>query len=222
LLLRRVSQRLGIAEEVVRQQYNQSRQSTPARDAGRSPQPHRSTEIPACIARIQKGQPTHADRLECELAQILITVPRLTEVVCRSLGASEITNPALRTMIQVYYDWAELGQTQRGFAQLLAALDDDPAAKQLAVWLDEQARIKNLEYKLCHDAERGDDDFPTILRRLLEDLQWRREEESHHRAAIALSEAGDGAHGLDEATERQLRQLSEFHQKRATKRTRSA
>lgn len=86
----------------------------------------------------------------------------------------------------------------------------------------EQAPTENLEFKLCHDAERGDDDFPLILRRLLENLQWRREEESHHRAAIELSEAGEGAHGLDEETERHLRQLAEFHQKRATKRTKSA
>lgn len=94
--------------------------------------------------------------------------------------------------------------------------------KQFAVWAEEQARIKNLEYKLCQDAERGDETCPLILRRSLDQLKWRREEESHHRTAIELSTAGDGAHGLDEAAETQLRQLAEFHQKRATTRPKSA
>jgi DNA primase len=222
LLLGRVSQRLGIAEEVVRQQYTQARNGAPRRTAAPRSNSNQQTQIPAHIERILKGQPTRDDRLECELAQILIAVPRLTDAVRQTVGASEFVNPAVRSIMQIHYDWAELGEAEREFSRLLAALDETPSIKQLAVWLDEQARIKNLEFKLCHDAERGDDDFPHILRRLLESLQWRREEESHHRTAIELSAAGEGAHGLDEETERHLHQLAKFHQKRATKRTKSA
>ena len=223
LLLRRVSQRLGIAEEVVRQQYAQTRRGNDRRPAPPSVTPEtQRAETPEYVARVLRGQPTREDVLECELAQILIAVPKYAGVVRRELGIDEITNLALRSIIQTYFDLDEEGAEDHGFGRLLSALDGEPYTKQLAVWLDEQARIKNLEHKLCHDAERGDDDCPLILRRSLDNLKWRREEESHHRTAIELSTSGDGAHGLDEETERHLRQLAEFHQKRATKRPKSA
>jgi DNA primase len=227
ILLGRTAEKLRIKEEDVRERYRKAREESARRHSSVRPSALSEPSLPDSdndehISRILKGQPTRDDRLECELAQILIAVPRLTDVIRQSVGALEIANAAVRSIVQIYYDWAELGEPVRDFSHLLAALDETPSIKQLAVWLDEQARIKNLEFKLCHDAERGDDDFPLILRRLLENLQWRREEESHHRTAIELSEAGEGAHGLDEETKRLLRQLAEFHQKRATKRTKSA
>jgi DNA primase len=224
LLLTRLSQRLGISEDLVRQQYQAARTAKTsgpaATNAGRSRSLYR--ERSAHVLRVLQEQPTRQDRLECELAQIVIAMPKFTARLRQELGVDEISNPAVRAILQAYYDFEEAGEEEQGFARLLSAFDDDPETKQLAVWLDEQGRSKNLEYKLCHDAERGDDECPLILRRLLDDLKWRREEESHHRVAIELTRSGEGAHGLDEETERHLRQLAEFHQKRATKKPKIA
>jgi hypothetical protein len=62
------------------------------------------------------------------------------------------------------------------------------------------------------------DGCPLFLRRSLDNLTWRREEQSHGRTAAALSAQGDGAHELDAAAEALLRQATEFHQRRAAKR----
>lgn len=223
MLLRRASQQLGIAEDVVRQQYAELRRGHSQRPpTSRAAASERRPATPEYVTRVLQGQPTPADRLECEVAQVLMAMPRWTSLVRQELGVEAFTNLAVRSIVQVYYDLDEAGEAADGFGRLLSALDAHPHAKQLAVWLDEQARVKNLKDTLCHETERGDDDCPLILRRSLDNLKWRREGESHHQTALELSQAGEGAHGLDEETERRLRQLAEFHQKRATKRPRSA
>jgi hypothetical protein len=62
-----------------------------------------------------------------------------------------------------------------------------------------------------------DDGCPLLLRRSIENLQWRREEQSHQRIAVQLSADGDGTRRLDDAATALLKQAAEFHQKRANK-----
>ncbi len=62
-----------------------------------------------------------------------------------------------------------------------------------------------------------DDGCPLLLRRSIENLQWRREEQSHQRIAVQLSADGDGMRRLDETAQELLRRAAEFHQKRATR-----
>jgi DNA primase len=64
---------------------------------------------------------------------------------------------------------------------------------------------------------RLDDGCPLLLRRSIENLHWRREEQSHQRIAVQLSADGDGLRRLDDAAAELLRKAAEFHHRRATK-----
>jgi len=129
---------------------------------------------------------------------------------------------------------------------LFAAIEDE-GLKRLAVWLDAESQAKGLGQKLTDtdglgglpaagtpaaagpettrssnaalsaDELRLDDGCPLLLRRSIENLQWRREEQSHQRIAVQLSADGDGTHRLDDANVELLRQAAEFHQRRANK-----
>ncbi|MCA9056577.1 MAG: hypothetical protein KDA75_22265, partial [Planctomycetaceae bacterium] len=67
-----------------------------------------------------------------------------------------------------------------------------------------------------HDSK-ADDGCPLFLRRSIDNLKWRREEQSQQSAAVALTAASDGPRGFDAEAEALLRQASEFHQRRATR-----
>jgi len=120
---------------------------------------------------------------------------------------------------------------------LFSAIEDG-VLKRLAVWLDDEAQAKNLASKLSEEnrASSPASDIaetagraegtplvdvphgcPLLLRRSIENLHWRREEQSHKRIAIQLSAQGDGTRRLDEASQTLLRQAAEFHQRRANK-----
>ncbi|MBX3436264.1 MAG: hypothetical protein KF861_02155 [Planctomycetaceae bacterium] len=226
LLLQRTAERLGIAEEVVHQQYTQlrRRENGPQRSL---PTPERAVrridraETPGHVTRILQGQPTRDDRLEYELLQCLVAGLQWTGLVRREIGSGDFTNPALRNIAQACFDIDESGVDSLAFTRLMSALDDDPAAKQLAVWLETQAVSKRIDEHLCETAKSQEanttDDCPLLLRRCLREIQWRREEQSHKRMALELSEQCEGARSLDAETERLLRRFSDFHQKRATK-----
>jgi len=130
---------------------------------------------------------------------------------------------------------------------LFAAIEDE-GLKRLTVWLDAESQAKGLEQKLTDtdglgglpaagtptaagpettrssnaepsvDELRLDDGCPLLLRRSIENLQWRREEQSHQRIAVQLSADGDGTRRLDESAQELLRKAAEFHQRRANKR----
>ncbi|MGE4003117.1 MAG: toprim domain-containing protein, partial [Planctomycetaceae bacterium] len=223
LLLQRTAERLGIAEEVVHQQYQLARRGSVQKPAAQDAAVRRidRAEFPEHAARILKGQPTRDDRLECELLQCLVAALSWTGRVRREIGAGDFTNPSLRNIAQACFDIDESGLETLAFTQLLSALDGDEPAKQLAVWLDEQAVTKRLNETLRPRTEQDQtittDDCPLLLRRSLDELKWRREEQSHKRMAIELSEQCEGARSLDAEAERLLRQFSDYHQKRATK-----
>ncbi len=228
LLLQRTSERLGIAEDVVRQQYQQARRGSARQTSTRQSATGDGivrridrAEFPEAAARILKGRPTRDDRLECELLQCLVVALSWTKVVRREIGTGDFTNPCLRNVAQACFDVDEGGAETLAFTQLLSALDADEPAKQLAVWLNELATTKNIEDTLRQQAEANDatntDDCPLLLRRSIDELKWRREEQSHKRMALELSEQCEGARSLDAETETLLRQFSDFHQKRATK-----
>ncbi|MCA9026355.1 MAG: DNA primase [Planctomycetaceae bacterium] len=224
LLLHRTAERLGLSEDVVREQYKQARQGVPQSQSQTRQSVHRvdRAEVPVTVKRILQGQPTRDDRLECDLLQCIIGAPLWTTRVRQEIGTDDFTNPTLRTIAQACIDIDELGEEQVTFGRLLSALDGNEAAKQLAVWLGEQASTKRIEDKLraAADTHRGSnttDDCPLLLRRSLDNLKWRREEQSHQRRVVELSEKCEGSRSLDDdETEKLLRQFSEFHQKRAS------
>ncbi len=224
LLLHRTAERLGLSEVVVREQYKQARQGVPQRRTPPSGTMHRvdRPEIPATVMRILQGQPTRDDRLECDLLQCLIGAPEWTTKIRQEIGTDDFTNPSLRTIAEACFDIDEMGDETLAFSRLLSALDDNEPAKQLTVWLGEQASTKQIEDKLRVPADTNNesnrtDDCPLLLRRSLENLTCRRDEQSNQRIALELSEQCEGTRSLDDETEKLLRQFSDFHQKRASK-----
>jgi DNA primase len=228
LLLQRTAERLGIAEEVVRRQYQEWSRPAPRRSAAPSPAQSRidAAETPPHVQRLLRGQPTRDDRLECELLQCLLAAPQWTSVVRREIVPEDLQNPTLRTILQVCFDVDERGGPTRDGSPILLALAGQEPVKQVVVWLGEQAERKCLQDRLREAGTIQDStiqettttvDCPHLLRRAIDNLVWRREEQSHQRTAQALSAQCEGARALNAETEHLLRQFSNFHQKRATK-----
>ncbi|MCA9088529.1 MAG: DNA primase [Planctomycetaceae bacterium] len=231
LLLANLAQRLGVPEQRVRDRLKELRQ-------GRRNQPHRSEEAverPAMateVDRLVRGRLSRDDRLECDLLEIILAVPAAFPYVRRTLSigkeggslepheaAEVLRHPALRMLLQTCLEQANPGGAL-SFSKVLDALEDT-SMKRLVVWLDERARSKDLAGRVETLGNDPVDDCPMLLRRSLNNLKWRGEEQSNQRVAMQLSQHGDGPQTLDPAMEALLRQAAEFHQRRATQRAES-
>lgn len=208
LLLANLSSRLQVSEVQVRQRYGEIRSRAARRPAG-VPRAEADPEI----ERLLRGPLTADDRLECELLEVLFAAPQGAPFAKRTVPVEDLRHPRLRELLRICYQLtADGGPT---FERILDAMEDI-GLKRLAVWIDDQARQKDVRSRLSADTADADG-CPRFLRRLIEQLTWRREEQSQGRIAIELSAQGDGAHRIDEASEEMLRQLTQFHQRRATR-----
>lgn len=215
LLLATLGQRLGLSEEKVRERYLELRKQPerrPARPAIISmEEPSRPNET----ARLYAGRLTISDRLECDLLESLVTAPEWLNAVESECEAFTIRHPQLKKLLaEMFY----LGENQPWtFERLLGALEDSEL-KRLAVWLDEQARLKDLTKKLRETGADSPETPPLFLRTTIENLKWRQEEQSQlQRRASTSSVSGEGSPPPDDTE--LLRQASQFHLRRATKRT---
>jgi len=241
MYLSNLAQRLGASEQQVRDRYRDVRGRTVRRTQAVDEPPVADEEL----TRLLSGKLNRDDRLECELLQILLIAPEWTKTVRDHVPLETIRNLHLRNLLQVLYDKVGLdgGAAPEG---VLVSLEDQ-ALKRLAVWLDAESQAKGLGQKLTDtdglgglpaagtpaaagpETTRGsnagspanelrlDDGCPLLLRRSIENLQWRREEQSHQRIAVQLSADGDGTRRLDESAAELLRKAAEFHQRRANK-----
>ncbi len=238
MYLSSLAQRLGAAEQQVRDRYREVRGRTVRRMAVVDEPPQVDEEL----TRLLSGKLTRDDRMECELLQILLIAPEWAKTVSGHVPLDTMKNHHLRRLLQVFYDkaWLDGGLARDS---VLVSLEDE-ALKRLAVWLDAESQAKRLEQKLMDtdglgglpaagtpatagrettrsapgessaDELRLDDGCPLLLRRSIENLQWRREEQSHQRITIQRSADGDGMHRLDESAQEALRKATEFHLKR--------
>jgi hypothetical protein len=96
---------------------------------------------------------------------------------------------------------------------------ESPQLKSFAVWIDEQARLQNVESKLAPDAagSEGAGAPPNLLQRVLDGFRWRRKRESHQASQGRLLEHSEGASGLNTQTREALQRAMQFHQQRAAK-----
>ena len=99
---------------------------------------------------------------------------------------------------------------------------DDPGLKNLLVWIDEQSQAKGIAHKLTECEVQGG--CPQLLRNAIDNITWRGEEQSHQDLAVRLTQSlgqtgqsDEAAQQMDDATQEMLRQLNEFHQRRASK-----
>ena len=216
MLLASLAQRLGLSEQQVRDRYKQIRtkdqQGAAARHA--SSAGHDEPRRPHIeIERLLVGRSTTHDRLELPIVEAYLTSPDLLSFLQAELDPKLLENRALKRLYEIGLDFAAI-EAAPTFEQLLGAIEH-PDLKRLAVWIDEQARDKDVLHQL-QDAK-ADDGCPLFLRRSIDNLKWRREAQSHQNAVVALTAASDGPRGLDAEAEALLRQASEFHQRRATR-----
>lgn len=242
LLLAALAERLGLREEQVRDRLQEVRidvaRRAPRPSTSMSPQaphqvppqrPHSAngesfptrsepqrTIVPSETGRLFAGRLNLDDQLECELLEIVLTVPALTEIVRSAIATTAIRHPQLQLLLAETYRLG--GNRSWTFESLLGALED-PELKRLAVWLDERARAKDLAAKLREPGADSDETCPPFLRRSIDAFHWRREEQSQlQRVAPTSPASGEGSPPSEEA-DQLLRQAYQFHQRRATKRT---
>ena len=218
LLLAALAERLRLPEEQVRERFLELRGQAARRGPTSIPAPHMAPETPARpneTQRLYAGRLTFSDRLECELLEILVTAPEWLGFVDSERESFTIRHPQLQVLLS---EMLYLGERQPWtFERLLGALEDSEL-KRLAVWLDEQARAKDLAKKLRETGADSDETCPLFLRSTIENLKWRQEEQSQmQRGAPTSSIPGEGSPPPDDTE--LLRQASQFHLRRATKRT---
>ncbi len=213
MLLASLSQRLGVPEQQVRDRYRALRSGGPVRVA--SPRHDEPRQAHIEIERLLKGRATPGDRLELPVLEALLVDPAHVSYLQAVLPPSALENRALKRLYEIGLGLAAV-EAAPSFEQFLGAIEH-PDLKRLAVWIDEQARAKGVPDQL-QDAK-ADDGCPLFLRRSIDNLNWRREEQSHNTAVVALTSASDGPRGMDAEALALLQQASEFHQRRATRKT---
>lgn len=214
LLLSALSQRLHVSEQQVRDRYRDVRNGVTSRSNSSrfAASPEGEPETPFEIARLLEGRPTVDDIYELPLLESLCAIPSCVTFLQRDIHTGMLQNRALKRLLVIGLELA-CQPEELTFERYLGAIEH-PQLKQLAVWIDEQARRKNVRNQLAEMS--AGDDCPLFLRRSIDALKWRREEQSQQQAAVELS-AGEGSRNLDAGAEALLRQASEFHKKRATR-----
>ena len=214
ILLGDLAIRVGVNETQIRERCRNLQNSARRRTSSRPDVTE--VELSDEAARLLNGRPTRDDRMESEILEIVFAEPQLTGRVRADVAPEMIHNARLREILQTCYEVMD-EQKAPSFANVMTALEDGEL-KRLAVWIDEQARLKEVRAKLRDESTEPVDGCPLLLRRSLDRMKWRREEQSHGRTIAELSATSDGAHRVDAASEEQLRRSFEFHQRRATKR----
>ena len=191
MLLANLSQRLNIHEQEVRDRYRAVRGENSRRTHIHPPEQTRKTYIE--IERLLTGRATPTDRLELPVLEALCIEPANVSFLQAELPSEAFENRALKRLYEIGVNFAAVESAPQ-FEQFLGAIEH-PDLKRLAVWIDEQARAKGVPNQLQDSkAENG---CPLFLRRSIDNLRWRREEQSQQSAVVALTAAGDGSRGLD-------------------------
>lgn len=222
LLVSRLPPRLRLPEEDVRKRLSELRsqmKSPSSRPSERKVSANESSGDAARNARkrsILSLQQTQSkdDQLESELLQLLFTSPDMIEVVRREIGVDDFKNEVLRDLLTTCFDLADEGWTP-SFDRMLSHWECSDM-KGLIVWLDEQARKKDLANRLAQDAaaNRGTDHPEGLMRLDLDKLKWRRTQRMLHAIHAPLVERPKETSGLTEETRELLRNATRFHSQR--------
>jgi DNA primase len=226
LLIGRLPQRLGLSEPDVRRRLAElrgakknvssrsaERKVAAAESFGETAPSHRRQRI----LSLQQSQ-SKDDLLESELLQLLFTSPDMIHAVRRTVGPDDISNDILRELFGICCDLADEG-IDPGFEKILSHVEC-PDLKGLIVWMDEQARERDLAARLAQDRAEGGVDGPeSLLRQVLDKLQWNRTRDQHQAAQSALIERPQERVKLNDEMRQLLMKASQFHEQRAAKKT---
>ena len=134
-------------------------------------------------------------------------------------GTDDIRNEVLRELLSVCFDLADEGFPP-GFDSVLSHWEC-PDTKGLIVWLDEQARERDLAKRLAQDAaSHGGTEHPEgLIRQVLDKLKWRRTQVLHQASQTSLIERPHETQTLNDETRELLLKAAQFHRQRAVKTT---
>jgi DNA primase len=222
LLVSRLPSRLRLPEEDVRKRLAElrgQRKKTSSRPVerkvsanGPSGEAAQSTRR-RLILSLQQTQ-FKDDLLESELLQLLFTSPGMIEIVRREIGIDDIKHEVLKELLHICFDLADEGILP-SFDKVLSHVEC-PELKGLIVWLDEQARERNLANQLVQDAAQiGKDQPEGLVRLVLDKLKWRRTRELHQAAQASLIERPQDTRKYTDETREMLLKAAEFHRRRA-------
>ena len=156
--------------------------------------------------------------MECELLEIIFTDPSTLDVIRREIGDEDFQNEQTRAVLQACFDLMDHDETPT-FERISAAIED-AALKGLMVWIDQQARKKEIATKLKDNlmAPSGTS-VPPYLSLALQPFRFRRDEQQHQRNTGRLAQQPDARAGLNPNAKAQLELATAFHKKRAAKAT---
>jgi len=204
VILGRLAQRLGISESSVRQRLGNQRARGQQRQQRRVSfdTAHSGTERPLP----SQPQPTsRKSRLqEQDILEIIFVQPSSITSIRQQIGVMEFANGDLRHLLQICLDMDADGQ-QLSFDRLLAALED-PALKQTAIRIEQQAVDKAIPQKLSQD--------DAYLNQTISNMTWRREVESHEQNRTRVASDLD-SNDLGEDARSLLQAAEQFARKRA-------
>tara|TARA_R110002111_G_scaffold262694_1_gene340105 strand:- start:20186 stop:22093 length:1908 start_codon:yes stop_codon:yes gene_type:complete len=216
IILRKLADRLGLQEAVVRKRLSEVKQKKPNLNSSLSS--NESHSVPSTNHQPGSSQETDTttkdNQLESELLEIIFVYPECVPQIQQHISPANLKNLQLRFLYQLSIDLTEEGLVP----DLNRILDriQDPDLKQLVVKIDAHAHEKAIHSKI-HSSPMPLEGLPHFLRHSIKNLKWREEREHHERTKKGLLFQKTQKQTLNSDAKEMLKQASEFHQKRHKK-----
>jgi len=217
LILGRLSQRLGVAERTVRETLKQLRKKAAGRAAVMTQVDSETQRRKLELFSGRNGKPNKHELLECELLEIIFTSADTIDAIRQQIEIEDFQNPHIQALLQVCFDLAEQG-IEPTYERVTAAVEDSDL-KRFALQIDEWAKEKRIAEKLNDSSVHSQADLPVFVEEIIRSLNWRKEEHSHELAKAQTGAFSGSSVELNEETRAHLQRASEFHGKRARKKT---
>lgn len=217
MILGKLSQRLQLDEQAVRKRLGEIRRKQARRVSGGASNTIRVDGAEEADSSPKENTKHHL--LERELLEIIFAAPDIVETIRQQVEPSEYLHPPLRELLKLCYQLSERGILP-SYEQVTVELEDIEL-KQLAVEISDSSRAKNIAGKLQEAGQNRRNEPPdeSFVAEVIRHLKWRQEEASHELSKGQMGERSATSTGLDANDKELLRMISEFHQKRATKKT---
>lgn len=214
IILRKLADRLGLHEQVVRKRLSEVKQNSNLNSSSFSNESRSTPQTNTNPDNSQETDSTTKDnQLESELLEIIFVYPECVTQIQQHISPSNLKNQQFRFLYQLSIDLTEEG--------IVPALDrildriNDPDLKQLVVKIDAQAQEKAIHTKI-HSSPNLHEGIPHFLSHSIKNLKWR-EEREHHEQTKGLLFQKSQKESLSSDAKELLKKASEYHQKRHKK-----
>lgn len=207
IILGKLSQRLSIPEQTVRQRLHDVQ--TKRTPTASSPEQRPVRVDAAATANAPPTQelfpknPGRDDLAERELLEVIFTSPEAWETIRKEVSPADVGHKYLRELFEICCQLADRGIAP-SYERLTATLED-PKLKQLAALIQEHAHARSV-----HGAH---------VRETLDYFRERREMAALTAAQQAQNPSREPVAGLSDDVKERLRLSKELHQRRITKKT---